>query len=309
MNISIIIQQLIILFCIMLLGYILYKVKIMTDEFNKQLTKLLLNVTTPALVLNSVLDDQATLPMKTFVTTFVVATLVYLLLPVLSKGVTFLLRAPKSQRGIYDFASTYGNVGFMGYPLIAAILGPNGLLLTAVFNILFNLSVYSIGVLVISKGTDKKQDISLKTFLSPGILMSVVSIFVYIFHIHLPQTLCSVISSVGSVTSPLAMLLIGATLASMPALEMLNEKRTYVFLLIRQLLVPMALYPLLKLCIQDTLLLTVTFIMISMPVGNTSVLFATNYDLDKGLAAKCVFITTLFSVVTIPLLCFLCLGN
>lgn len=308
MNISVIINQLIILFLIIFLGYLLQKTAIMTETFNKQLTRLVLQVTMPALILSSVLDDSATLSSHTVLITFAVAIVMYLLLPFAARLITLLLRAPGQQAGIYDFAGIYSNVGFMGFPLISAILGPDAVLLTAIFNIIFNLSAYTIGILIICRGSSHRETLSPKKLLTPGILLSVLAIVIYLTHIRLPQTLCSVIDSVGSLTSPLAMLLIGATLATMPVREMLNEKRVYLFLILRQIVLPLLCWPVMKLFIHDKLLLTVSFIMLIVPVANTCVLFATNYDLDTKLAAKCVFLTTLFCIVTIPVLLMVCLG-
>lgn len=306
MDISVIINQLLILFLMILLGYVLYKTHIMTVDFNKQLTRLVLNVTMPALILSSVMDDETSLPTGTVLVTFLVAIVMYLLLPFFAKLIALLIRAPKEQSGIYEFSGIYGNVGFMGFPLISSILGANAMLLTAIFNIIFNLSAFTIGVYVITKGSGQKETISLKNLLTPGIILSVAAVFVYLLHIRFPMVIVSVTTSVGSLTSPLAMMLIGSTLATMPVREMINEKRTYLFFIIRQILLPLLLWPVMKLFIHDTLLLTVTFIMLIVPVANTSVLFATNYDLDTRLAAKCVFITTLFCVVTIPLMLLIC---
>lgn len=305
MDISIIFNQLIILFLMIGLGYLLNKTKIMTKEFNAQVTKLILNVTTPALILDSVLSGESSLSGKTVFVSFAVAGAMYLLLPFFAKLITFVLRAPLHQRGIYDFASIYSNVGFMGFPLIAAILGPDALLLTAIFNIIFNLSVYSVGAMIICQNNQQGTSFSLKKLLSPGILFSVLAILFYLLKISLPDTLCTVIHNVGSLTSPLAMMVIGSTLACMKFVDMINDIRVYIHTLLRQFLLPLLLWPLMKLVITDSLLLTVTFIMFIMPVGNTSVLFATEYKQDPNLAAKCVFISTLFCIITIPLLVYL----
>lgn len=308
MNISVIINQLLLLFLIIFLGYILQKASIMTESFNKQLTRLILQVTMPALILSSVLDESATLSGHTILITFAVAILMYLLLPPTAFAINFLMRTPKEQEGIYAFSATYGNVGFMGFPLISAILGPQAVLLTAIFNIVFNLSAFTVGILLICRGSGHKESLSFQKLLSPGILLSVLAIIIYLTHLRLPDMLCKVTETIGSLTSPLAMLLIGATMAYMPAREMLSEIRVYLFLVLRQILLPLLCWPIMKLLIKDPLLLTVAFIMLIVPVANTSVLFATNYDLDTKLAAKCVFLTTLFCIVTIPFLLMVCLG-
>lgn len=309
MDISIIFSQLMILFSIMALGYILNKIGLMNREFNGQLTKLILNVTTPALILDSVLGEDTTLSNRTVLITFLVSAAMYLLLPVFAKLITLLIRAPKKQRGIYDFMSIYANVGFMGFPLVNAILGPNALLLTAIFNIMFNLSVYSVGPLILCSQDPKSQTekFSLKKILSPGISFSVAAVIFYLCHISLPDSVCTIIKNVGSLTSTLAMLVIGSTLAGIRFKDMFSDWRIYAHMVLRQILLPLALWPLMKLAISDSLLLTVTFIMLIMPVGNTSVLFATEYHQDEALAAKGVFITTVFCIATIPLLVLICL--
>ena len=107
---------------------------------------------------------------------------------------------------------------------------------------------------------------------------------------------------VGDITTPMAMLLIGSTLANIPLKEVFSELRIYPYTIIKQVIVPIIAYPILNMFISDSLILGITLIMISMPVANSAVLFATEYDGDISLAAKTVFMTTLLSVVTIPLI-------
>ena len=97
------------------------------------------------------------------------------------------------------------------------------------------------------------------------------------------------------------MLLIGANLAGMPFREMFNDWKVYLFTALKQLLVPILIWPLLCLTISDVYIRGIIFVLLSMPVGNTVVLFATQYKKDQVLATKGVFITTLFSLVSIPL--------
>lgn len=308
MDISVLINQMITLFLMMLLGYILYKIHIMNDTFNQQVTKLILHVTTPCLILSSVLDDSANLSPHIIAVTFLTAGLMYLLLPLISRLITHIINAPEKQRGIYAFMGVYANVGYMGFPIIASLYGSSALLITAIFNIVFNISAYSLGILTICSSREEKAVMTPKKLLSPGIILSCLSVVIYLAQIRFPIAVTNAISSIGSLTTPLAMLMIGATLAKMNCKEMVGEKRIYAFTLLRQIIFPLLCWPLLKLCIQDTMLLAVSFLLLIMPVGNISVLFATNYNLDAKLAAKGVFITTLLSLVSIPLLFYLCVN-
>ena len=126
-------------------------------------------------------------------------------------------------------------------------------------------------------------------------------------NIPFPQDIRAVVSSVGGITTPLAMILIGATLATMELKSIFSDWHVYFYSLVKQVFVPLLLWPVLKLCISDEFILSVVYILILMPVANTSVLFATEYGGDEKLAAKTVFITTVMSIVTVPLLLMICM--
>ena len=308
MDIMVLLNQMIILFLLMFLGFFLSKTGIMTDHFNKQLTKLILDITTPCLILSSVLDGSSSLTPAEIATAFLTALVLYLILPLISRLITIIIRAPKEQQGIYDFLGTYANIGYMGFPIIASLFGSSALLYTAIFNIIFNLSAFSVGVLMISRGSSHEATFSPKKLVSPGVLLSAVSIVIYLCGIHFPDPVTSAITSVGQLTTPLAMMMIGATLATMNIREVLTEKRVYAYTLLRQVILPLLIWPLMKLVLHDELLLSVCFVLFIMPAGNISVLFATNYNLDAKLAAKAVFVTTLLSIITVPLLLYFCMG-
>lgn len=307
MSISIILNQLITLFLLMTLGFALFKLGMMPREFNQRLTKLLLNVTMPALIINSVLTAEEKSSGTTVLFILGIAVAMYLLLPVLGALLARLLFVPKKQFGLYVFMTVFSNVGFMGFPLISALLGNEAVFYTALFNIIFNLSCYSYGVLLVNYGKEDAVKPSLKLLLSPGILLSLGAVAIYFADPAVPKSVINAVGSVGSLTTPLAMLLIGASLASMNVKEVFSDWRIYPYTVLKQILLPLALFPLLKLVIHDELLLGVTLIMLSVPVANTAVLFATEYEADEKLAARTVFLTTLSSLGTIPLVILLCL--
>lgn len=308
MSISIVLNQLITLFLLMGLGFVLFRIHMMPKDFNRQLTKLLLNVTMPALIINSVLTVSEKASGGTVFFILLLAIGMYLLLPVLGAAIAKLLFVPKKQIGLYIFMTVFSNVGFMGFPLISALLGNEAVFYTALFNIIFNLSAYSYGILLIHYGTENSVKLNFRFLLSPGILLSLLAVVIYFIDIQFPQSVANAISSVGSLTTPLAMLIIGASLGSMNLKEVFSDWRVYPYTILKQLILPIALFPVLKLIIHDELLLGVTLIMLSVPVANTAVLFSTAYHADEKLAARTVFITTLSSLVTIPLVILLCLN-
>lgn len=307
MDIQIILHQLITLFLLMGAGFLLFRFKLMNTEFNRSLTKLLINVTMPFLIIDSVLKLTQRAPVSTVLTVLAAAAALYLILPFFGFLIARLLFVPKTQRGLYTYMTTFSNVGFMGFPLISALLGAEAVFYTALFNMIFNLSSFSYGILLISSGNEKKEKPRLRMLLSPGILLSLLAIVLYFADLPFPAPVVDVVGYIGGLTTPLAMLLTGASIASMNLPEMLRDWRMYPFILLKQIALPLCLYPLFRLFIRDTLLLHLILIMLSLPVANSAVLFSIEYHADEKLATRGVFLTTLCSIATIPLVVFLCM--
>jgi len=308
MEISIIINQLITLFLVIGLGFFLKKVNLMPDAFNKQVTKLLLYVTMPCLIISSVLGMENRPSLQNILICFLIAIIMYSFLPIIGFILTKILFVPQKQVGLYIFMATFLNVGFMGFPLINALLGAEAMLYTSIINIVFNLCSFSYGLLLMNIGSDNEIKLTPKRFLTPGLILSIVAIIIYFINPTVPGCVSKSIEYVGSLTTPLAMLVIGTSLANIGAKELFSDWRLYVFTLLKQILIPIAVSPILKYFIHDSILLYVVFIMISVPIANSSVLFATEYGNDVKLAAKGVFISTLFSLFTIPLVVMICFG-
>ena len=307
MNITVIITQLIQLFLMLFLCYFLCKVGIFDRHTNQKMTKLCLNVTTPCLVLSSVLQQTGERNYSLIAFTFAIAIVYYIAMPFIGWVFCKLLRLPRQSHGLYMFMAVFENIGFMGIPLINAIYGSEGVLYTAIFNICFNLAAFGYGPVMLNIGTGKTSRLNLKDVLSPGTLLSVFTIIVYLSGLKLPEILTGVISSVGAITSPMAMMLTGAALALVDIRTVFTDRHIYPFLAVRQLIFPLIIFPLLALVIKDPVLLGVVFILTIMPCASNSVLFATNYNNDEALAARTVFISTLCSLVTIPALVMFCL--
>lgn len=300
MDIQVILMQMIQLFLVIGLGYFLFKVKILDVELNKRLTTLLLTVTTPALILSSVLSTTEYLPYTDILFVFLVGILVYIALPILGWILVKIMRIPLPQQGLYIFMTVFSNIGFMGFPVMKAIFGNDAVFYTAIFNMLFNLLVFSVGTGIMGYGTGRKMKFNPKDLLSPGVVASLIALVIYMGKIQFPDVISSTVTMIGDITTPIAMLIIGSTLANIPLEEVFSELRIYPYTVIKQVIIPVLAYPILRLFIQDPLILGVTLIMISMPVANSAVLFATEYDGDVSLATKAVFMTTLLSIVTIP---------
>ena len=293
MDIMVVINQMIQLFLIIGLGYFMQKKKILNDELNTKLNFIVISITTPALIFSSVCTTSIS-EKSMVIYTLAIATAVYVALPVISFVLVKLMRIPMHQKGLYMFMTIFSNTGFMGYPIMKALF--------ALFNILFNLEVFTLGVILINYGNDVKMKLNPKNLLSPGVVASIIAIFIYFLEIPIPDVIANSCGMVGDMTTPLAMMIIGATLANIKVKELFTELRLYYFTIVKQIILPIAVFPIIAYFIKDPLIQGITLVNLAMPVANSAVLFAKEYGGDVELAAKSIFITTLVSVFTIPLI-------
>lgn len=302
METSIILSQMVQMFLIMFMGYFLRKIGLLDQGFTAKLTTFLLNVAMPCLILHSVIGREGDGNLAEAGRVFAIATGMYLALPVISLLIVKLLRLPKQQQGVYAFMMTFSNVGFMGFPLVSAIYGGEAVFYTAIINILFTVSSYTIGLLLLHTGQEKHARLNPKLMLTPGVVLSVLAVLLYLVDLSFPAEIVQVTASVGNMTTPAAMLCIGSTLATMPPKEVVDDWRVYLFCIVKQILLPLLLLPLLRVAIPSDYLRGITYLLLLTPVANSAVLFATEYGFDEKLATKGVFVSTVLSVVTIPLL-------
>lgn len=296
----VIINQMIQLFLVIGLGFFLRKTGMIDDVFYDKLSKLVLNVTMPLMIVGAVLKSGAGIQLDT-VSVLFSCIILTILLPAAAWLLSVILPVEPENRGLFIFMIMYPNVGFMGFPLMRAIFGDDSVLGTAVINLCFNVSLFTVGRMVIS-GEKLKGSFSIRKLMTPGVVASLLAVCIYIVKMPCPSVLSDTINLVGSMTTPLAMLLIGAVLAKLPMRNILGDYRVWLFSVLIQLIIPAAFYPLMKWLIADELMRGITLIICAMPVANSAVLFAAEYQKDDVFAAKTVFISTMISIVTIPLL-------
>lgn len=302
MDIGILVERMAELFIIMMLGWLIYKIKLVDDGFVKRFSRLILDVALPAMILASVLKLEERQSAADVVTALLVAAaLFFAVLPALGLLLAKLLFVKRESVGLYTFMNAYSNVGFMGFPIIGALYGSVGLFYAAIFNLVFNLSIYTLGIWIMNRGRRDAVSFNLRLLRTPGVIVAAAAIAIYFLNVSFPKVIADSVDAVGSITSPSAMLLIGCTLAKMDVKSVFGEWRLYPWTILKQIAVPLLLWVPFTLVIKNEMLLNVTYILTAMPVANSSVLFATTYGGDSELAAKAVFLTTLISLVTVPI--------
>jgi len=219
----------IMLVMIMFVGYLATVMKVFDKHANANFAALITYVTVPALVIASVegAGEVGTKSDTLFV--LLTATLMYLFTVGLAKFSPKLFRADKETEGIIEFLTIFTNNGFMGLPVVQAIFGTGALFYASLYGIPNNLLIYSLGVFLIAKGSKKSRASWKAILLNPGNLASLFAVFVFLFDVKLPASVMDTATSIGNITSPLAMIIIGASLADIDILGAFKEWKIYLF--------------------------------------------------------------------------------
>ena len=304
-------QKMIELFLVILVGYYACKKKILDKEARLKLTNIVLNITLPAMILSSVMTQDSLPDVGEILQLLLVAAASYVLLFFSAFLFPRILRVPVSKRGVYQFMLSFGNVGFIGFPVTQAIFGDSAIFYTSVFNLPFNILVYSVGVGFIQKSAsegakaeriEKKAGFSAKTFFSPCMIASYVSLLMALCHVRVPQLIGNTCTMLGNITTPAALLIIGSSLAEMKFQEMFGNVRVYLFTIIRLLIIPLITYGIFSPFLSNQLVLGITVIISAMPVATNGTMLCLQYHGDEKLMVQGTFLTTLGSIFTIPLL-------
>lgn len=303
MNIGVIFNQMLVLSIIMVIGYVANKKDILNEMVNKKVSSLLLNITSPALILSSVLNQDEKGDPKVLLLVVSLGIFLYIILPLIGILIGKILKVEKKDKKLYQFMTIFANIGFMGFPVIESIYGSEAVFFAAIINLIFNVLCFSYGVYLISDNDRVSFDI--KSLLNPGIVVSILSIIIYIIDIELPFVIKETSTIVGEITIPLAMMLIGSSLAQIPIKDVFSEKRLYPYTFIKQIIIPIIIYFILKPFIINQMILGIIVILSAMPVGTIAIMFTNEYGGNVSLASKTIFITTVSSVITIPTLVYI----
>ncbi|MBR3269288.1 MAG: AEC family transporter [Oscillospiraceae bacterium] len=323
MHISVIIQQMSKLFLILCLGAVLAKLELLDVHTKQKLTKLLLYVTTPMMMIDAFYQRMKQVEVReqsdgiqeiSVGSLFLYCFLFYLLLTALSLILVFGIFTPKKDRRLYLFMTIFGNVGFMGFPVVQSVYGSEGLFYAAILNSVFNIIIYTFGIILMSGASSKEDSVSgavsgiswKKLLTMPAVICTAVGILIFVFRIHMPKVLSDTCSTLGDLTSPLAMMVVGANLTGMKAKEMLTNLRMNVYVVLRQIALPLVFWVILRQIVSHEVLAPTLLLLSCMPVANTTALFATEYGGNEKLASQGIFLTTLFSLVSFPLIIWIC---
>lgn len=302
MDTQVIASTLLELFSLILLGYILNKLKVMDSSCNSKVSNLIICVTAPLMIISSVGDTSAVPGGAKTVWSMLIGGFAYfIIMPVIAKVMLKPFRLSATRARVYELLFVFTNLGFMGFPVIKAIYGPGAVFLMAIPNMAFGVCFFTYGVYVL-RGSSEEGGFEWKRMCNPGVVASLLAMVIYLAGWHLPQPVLNVTGMVGDVTVPLSMMIIGSSLAMVPLKKLLDNFSIYILTALSLLVRPFLVYVIAGAVLSEPMAVGVFTIAAAMPAASMVVILCSKYDMESETASVGVFLTTAFSVLTIPLI-------
>ena len=308
-------SQTLILFFLLMIGFTIRRLEIVDQHLNDNLTNLIIYVTLPALIINSMNYDFSLERLSQLGMALVSAVFIFLIMISVSWLVSARLGSDKDEVSIYRFILIFANVGFMGYPVVEVIFGQQGVFLASIYNLVFNLFLWTIGVLIMCSSCrveESKIKVDLSRLLNPGIISIGIGFLIFLFSVELPGAVDSTLHMLGETTTPLAMIVVGNILAQVEIKDIFTKGKLWLLAAVRLAILPVLVLAILKglsavvpIISFSPVLLGVLIVLTGMPAAANTAIFAQKFGSDEALASQGIFLTTLLSIVTIPLIVYI----
>lgn len=299
MDIGLLLRTLFKLYAVLLLGFLMAKTRILDSHTNRSLSVMVVSVTYPAKLLWSMLGQpgdrgEALLLMLGGLG-------IYLAVLALSKGISRLLRVPEDRRREFECLMVFTNTGFIGAPLAQSLFGDAAFyqmtLMNFAYYILYN--TYGTTALMPREG-GRKIRLTAKDVLTPGFVMTVLAIVLFLLHADAPPVAKELLNMVGDMTTPLSMIILGASLAEYPFRDSIGDKWTYVYSAVKLLCMPALAFGICRLIGLGSYHSALSVLTCSMPAGSMVLMLALKLNRDSAFISRSIFVSTLLSAITLP---------
>ena len=291
------------LFALVVVGYIGGKQGFLGGDFDRQLSKLVINITCPALILSSAMTGE--LPDKRFILPLLlISAITYIILACVAFSLPRYITSRKKDEGPIGFALMFGNVGFMGYPVVASIFGHEAVFYAAVLNVFNTFAVFTIGtVLITGKSKVEGERFQKKVLYSTPMLAAYLTMGIVALEIdNIPEAISQPLTMLGNITVPAALLIIGSSMSNLSLRAMLGNRTVYATTLFRLALLPIGIHYLMGTLGFSSFVVNINTLVIAMPVATYGTILCLKYEKDTTMITEVTFITTLLSMISIPLL-------
>lgn len=292
-----VVSKVAVILILILVGCFITKRGMLTERGASEMTAVLIKLVTPCVIINSFVGTQGGLDLPTLV----MAMALPVLWEAIGIGVSLLVfrREPVERQKVLRFAVVFSNTGFMGIPLVQGIVGDKGVIYASFGVVVFNLLCWTYGYSMISG----RAKLDLKTvLLNPGMVGLAIGLPIYFLKLELPGIIAEPLGYISDLNTPLAMLVIGTYIAKADLHSFISDLSVYKVSVLRLLAVPAILLGALMLIRPEKDLFLAAMVQAATPVAANTVLFAVQYKRDSELASKLVAVSTVLSIITIPVM-------
>ena len=280
-------------------GYFVTKKGMLDAHTNNQMSDLIVNIFNPMLVLASAANSVGQISLAAMKLAGIIAVGMFLAFIIAGMVLSPLFEKDRELRKIFQLMFVFSNVGFIGIPVISSIFGAEYVVYVSEFMLVYTLVFYTYGIALMDGKFSKD---SLRAMVNPGTIAGLLAMAVILFEIQLPEFLNTAVTYLGNVTSPMALVAVGFALADSDIKKVFCQPRLYLFSVVKLLVLPLLLLPLLRYAVGTSDLLSVCMVMFGMPVGNMPLILGNQRGLDVTACSAAIILSTVLCVLTVPVL-------
>lgn len=300
MDVSVLIPKMIVFVVLMVIGYLCAKTRFAGEEFTKDASKMVINVFMTATILNSVLVTDTRLSGRELAEVMLVLSLAVVVGWVLGAIGSRLLRLGE-RAPLFELLVGVMNNMFIALPVVETFFGSQAVFYCSLSCIPFNVMLYTVGVYRLRGGGDRKGSLRVKDIFSVPLLATIAALIIFLLHPPVPAVVKELASTMAAATMPFSMVVIGASLGSVSLLDAFKNGKLYLMSLVRLLLCPLLVWLLAGLVTDDLMLRATATIIAAAPSGIVVSVLAIQYDRDAVFSSEGILLSTVFSMLTIPL--------
>lgn len=302
LEVSVIFESVLSLFFMILVGVYGSKRKIITAEINKGLIDILIQIALPFMILSSFIYTFDDTIKSNVLKTFYYSLATYIITIFISYFI--LLPNKNKKKVILHFSNVFVNTGYIGFPVLYSVYGAEGVVYGSIFNMFFVIFLWTYGLFLFKGHIDRKsiKEELIKILLNPSIIAVCAGIFIMIFNLQIPAPILSSIKSIGAITGPLSMIIIGVILSNTKLKRYIRDWTLYYGLAAKLVIIPVIIYIIALIFGETSKAINTVIIMSAMPASAMTAIFAESFNKEKEYAAVVVSLSTLLSLVTITII-------
>ena len=302
MSTILLLKQMLMLFAMMVAGYIAFRRGIFDPVGQHQISKLIVNLLNPFLLLSALSGDKPAGGLTLSIQNLLSAIIYYILFVGISYIFFFLRKGDIKHRKLKQLMLIFSNLGFFGVPVVKALFGDGYVIYLIFYMLFFNLIAYTLGIFIASGGSKEGASFSPRSIVNVGTVTSVVALILYFMNVDIPETVANFCTYMGNACIPLSMILIGGSLAQLDLKAIFTDKEIYLFSLLRMIVVPAVCILIVRNLPFDQYIVRICCLVISMPIATLAGMLAEQYANEGNYCNKMTAMTTVMSVITVPLL-------